>query len=434
MELVVLGLLILTNGFFSMSEMAIVTARKTRLKQMARESRGAAVALELGEHPERFLSAVQIGITLVGVVTGVVSGASLGQWIASGLDNIEWLARYAKGLGLALGVLVITLLSIVFGELIPKRVAMVAPERIAAAVARPLFWIGRIATPAVMLLSWMTNGVLRLFGLNRATDSKVSEEEIQLLVAESHEQGVIDQVERSMVTRVLKFGDRTALSLMTPRNRIHWLDLTAPLEENLAVMRSTPYSRYPVMRSTDREVVGVLETKTLLDYLGKGQRVDLFRKLAKPLFVPDTMRAMDLLDQFRDAEVHLAFVVDEYGDLSGIVSLNDILSAVVGQNAQVSSEADAPIVQRSDGSYLIDGALPVEDLGDLLLVGEFPEPDDRDYNTLAGLVMNQLGRVPKVGEIVQWREWRIEVVDLDGARIDKLLVSRTSSPAAASNE
>jgi putative hemolysin len=366
------------------------------------------------------------------VVTGVVSGASLGRWIAGGLDNIALLAPYAKGLGLALGVLVITLLSIVFGELIPKRMAMVAPERIASAVSRPLFWIGRIATPAVLLLSWMTNGVLRLFGLHRRPgETKVSEEEIQLLVAESHEQGVIDQVERSMVTRVLKFGDRTALSLMTPRNRIHWLDLTAPLEENLAVMRSTPYSRYPVMRGSDREVVGVLETKTLLDFLGKGQRVDLFRKLAKPLFVPDTMRAMDLLDQFRDAEVHLAFVVDEYGDLSGIVSLNDILSAVVGQNAQFSSEADAPIVQRSDGSYLIDGSLPVEDLGDLLLVGEFPEPDDRDYNTLAGLVMNQLGRVPKVGEIVQWRDWRIEVIDLDGARIDKLLVSRTPPATAA---
>lgn len=424
MELVVLGLLILTNGFFSMSEMAVVTARKTRLKQMAKESRGAAVALELGEHPERFLSAVQIGITLVGVVTGVVSGASLGQWIASGLLEIGPLAPYAKGLGLALGVLFITLLSIVFGELIPKRVAMVAPEQIAAAVSRPLFWIGRFATPAVMLLSWMTNGVLRLFGLNRSSESKVSEEEIQLLVAESHEQGVIDQVERSMVTRVLKFGDRTALSLMTPRNRIHWLDLAAPLEDNLAVMRSTPYSRYPVMRASDREVAGVLETKTLLDFLGKGQRVDLFRKLAKPLFVPDTMRAMDLLDQFRDAEVHLAFVVDEYGDLSGIVSLNDILSAVVGQNAQVSSEGDAPITQRADGSYLIDGAVPVEDLGDLLLLGEFPEPDDRDYHTLAGLVMNQLGRVPKVGEIVRWRDYQIEVIDLDGARIDKLLVSR----------
>lgn len=427
MELVVLGLLILTNGFFAMSEMAVVTARKTRLKQMAKDSRGAVVALELGEHPERFLSAVQIGITLVGVVTGVVSGASLGRWIASGLLEVELLAPYANGLGLALGVMFITLLSIVFGELIPKRLAMVAPEKIAAAVSRPLFWIGRIATPAVVLLSWMTNLCMRLFGLNRASDSKVSEEEIQLLVAESHEQGVIDEVERSMVTRVLKFGDRTALSLMTPRNRIHWLDIAAPLEENLAVMRSTPYSRYPVMRGSDQEVVGVLETKSLLDFIGKGQRVDLFRKLAKPLFVPDTMRALDLLDQFRDAEVYVAFVVDEYGDLSGIVSLNDILSAVVGQNAQVSNEADSPIVQRADGSYLIDGSLPIEDLGDLLLLGQFPEPDHRDYHTLAGLVMNQLGRVPKVGEVVDWFDYRIEVVDLDGARIDKLLVSRVPS-------
>lgn len=423
LEFFILGLLILTNGFFALSEMAVVTARKTRLRQMAKTSRGAALALELGEHPERFLSAVQIGITLVGVVTGLVSGASLGKLFTEMLVGIESLAQYAHAIGLSLGVIVITLISIIFGELIPKRAALVAPERIAATVARPLLWISRGAAPAVAFLSWSTNLMLRLLRLNRTAATKVSEEEIQMLVAEGHEQGVIDAVERSLVTRVLKFGDRTADSLMTPRNRIDWLDLDASLDENLSVMRSTHYSRYPVMRGSDAEVVGVLEAKSLLDYVGAVAPPQLFDHLAKPLFVPESMRAMDLLEQFRDAEVYLAFVVDEYGDLRGIVTMNDILSAVVGQSAQINSTDDAPIVRREDGSYLIDGALPIEDLVDLLEGVDFPSPEQRDFNTLAGLVMHQLGRVPRVGEALIWQELRIEVVDLDGARIDKLLLS-----------
>lgn len=423
LEFVILGLLILTNGFFALSEMAVMTSRKTRLRQMAKTSRGAAVALELSERPERFLSAVQIGITLVGVVTGLISGASLGLMFSELLRKVEFLAQYAVPLGLALGVIVITLIAIVFGELIPKRAALVAPERIAAAVSRPLYWIARIASPVVGLLSWATSFSLRVLGLDKADEAKVSEEEIQMLVAESHEQGVIDDVERTMVTRVLKFGDRTADSLMTPRNRIIWLNVHASVEENLTIMRSSHYSRYPVMRGTDADVAGLLEAKSLLDYVGSAADFGLFENLVKPLYVPESMRAMNLLEQFRDAEVYLAFVVNEYGDLSGIVTMNDILSAVVGQRAQAGTSEKPAVVRRDDGSFLIDGKLSVEDLGELLLGLEFPPPDQRNYNTLAGLVMHSLGRLPREGEALHALGLRIEVIDLDGARIDKLLVS-----------
>lgn len=425
-EFLILGLLILTNGFFAMSEMSVMTSRKTRLRQMAKDSHGAALALRLSEHPERFLSAVQIGITAVGVVTGLISGAALGGMLGEQLARIELLGEFAMPVGLALGVMLITLVSIVFGELVPKRIALVAPERIAAAVARPLYWVSRLAAPAVSFLSLATNTMLRLLRVSRAETTKVCEEEIQMLVAESHEQGVIDTVERNLVTRVLKFGDRTANSLMTPRNRIDWLDLNAPLEQNLKVMRTTHYSRYPVMRGSPAQVVGVLEAKVLLDYLGASERFDLFKDMAKPLFVPDSMRAMDLLAQFRDAQLYLAFVVDEYGDLAGLVTMNDILSAVVGQNVQFSAD-DPAVVRRADGSLLVDASLPVEDLGEILGAHDFPPPEQRRYNTLAGLVMNQMGRLPRTGDVLVWRELRIEVLDLDGPRLDKLLISRETT-------
>jgi len=424
-ELVILAVLIMINGFFALAEMAIVTSRKMRLKQMAKESPGAALALQLAEHPERVLSVVQIGITLVGVLTGMFSGAALGVLFATYFREIELLAHIAKPLGVAAGVLLITFVSIIFGELVPKRLALVAPERIAAAVSRPMWLIAKLASPAVTLLSWITHTVLRLLGVTGNNHNKVSEEELHMLVAESHEQGVIDEVERSMVSRVLRFGDRSAESLMTPRNRIVWLDASATQEQCVSIMREHSYSRYPVMRGSDSDVAGVLELKSLLRYVGRRlPNVNLFRKLAKPMFVLESMKAMDLLEKFRDAEVYLAFVVDEYGDLRGLVTLNDVLAAAVGQSGQVVDGEDPPVFRRPDGSYLIDGALSIEDLAESLDLTDLPIADERDYNSLAGLVMAQLGRVPQVGESVEWRGLRIEVIDMDGARIDKLLVSR----------
>lgn len=429
-ELLLLLVLVLINGFFALSEMALVRARKTKLKQMAERQRSARAALDLSEHPENFLSAVQIGITLVGVLTGVVSGQTIGSWIAEQLRPIDWIAEFADPVGLGIAVVMITFLSIVLGELIPKRLALVAPERIAAVVGLPMLLFSRLTHPFVVVLAWITRATLRVLGIRQSQDQAVTQEEIRLLVAESHEQGVLEDIERSMINRALRFGDRTAESLMVPRNRIAWLDITAPLAENLAVMRGSPYSRFPVMRGSEQEVIGVLEIKTLVDKIGSSGEFDLFKKLSKPLFVPESTNALTLLGEFREADAPLALVVDEYGDIQGMVTQNDVVAAIMGETVHVgeADDMDAKIVRRADGSYLLDGQLKVEDLKELFGLEELPQEDEQEYQTLAGMLITQLGHIPKVAEVYEWRDLRFEVMDLDGARVDKVLATRKLAP------
>lgn len=420
-------LLALLNAFFALSEIAMVAARKSRLKQMAQHSRRAKIALALAESPERFLSTVQVGITLITLITGAATGASIGHRLADWLamHGGAWLLPYATAAGLLIGFTLITFINIVVGELVPKRAALVAPERIAVAVGVPMLVLSRLSAPFVWVLNRASGLLLRLLRLGRSGRGEVTEEEIRLLIAEGAEQGVIDMDERNMVSRVLRLGDRTVDSVMTPRPRVAWLDAAAPLAENLEVLRDTPYSRYPVYRGNESDILGVLEVKSLLEAIARGEReLDLFRTLAKPLYVPATARALDLLEEFRDAETPLALVVDEYGEIEGLVTLNDLLAAVVGKSAPAEGEApeDAPIVRRDDGSYLIDGALPTDDLRELLLLEQLPNEEDHDFRTVAGMVMAQFGRIPQVGEAFAWRGVRFEVVDLDGARIDKVLV------------
>jgi putative hemolysin len=429
---VLVVLLSFLNGFFALSEMALMTSRKFRLKQMARTSKRAQVALALAQTPERFLSTVQVFITLIGIGTGTALGVSIGEDIAHLLDRLDvpLLAQYAVPIGVVLSVAGITFMNMLFGELLPKRLALVNPERFAVATAIPMRIMTAIATPFAFVLIWITRMILRLLGVDRASSERVSEEEIRLLVSESAEQGVIDSDERNMVNRVLRLGDRSVDSLMTPRPRIVWLDVSLPLADNLAVMRGTPYSRYPVYRGSDKDVVGIFQLKQLADRLGTPQ-VDLFRNLDKPLFVPATARGMDLIEEFRDAETTLALVVDEYGDITGLVTLNDLLSAVLGKAATPLVETSAsPIVQRDDGSWLVDGALAIDDLRELLGGGQLPREDEEDYHTAAGMLINQFGRIPQVGEYFDWRGYRFEVVDLDGARVDKILIAAHSEPAA----
>jgi putative hemolysin len=418
------------SGFFALSEMALMTSRKFRLKQMARTSRRAQVALSLAQNPESFLSTVQVFITLISIGTGASIGASLGDRIAAVLADTSqpWLAQYALPIGVVASIGSITFANMLLGELLPKRLALVSPERFAVATAIPMRVLTWIALPFAILLIWITRGLLRLFRVDRASSERISEEEIRLLVSEGAEQGVIDPDERNMVNRVLRLGDRSVDSLMTPRPRIVWLDIAAPLSENLAVMRETPYSRYPVFRGSDADVVGILELKQLADRLGDPQ-VDLFRKLSKPLFVPAAARALDLLEEFRDAETTLALAVDEYGDIEGVVTVNDLLAAVVGasQIGHGGGNEGSPIMQRADGSWLIDGSLSTEDLRELLQVGELPGEDEHEYRTAAGMVMTALAHVPQTGEVFAWHGIRFEVVDLDGARIDKLLVTPAPS-------
>jgi len=419
-------LLALCNGFFALSEMALVASRKSRLKQMARSSRRAQVALRHAEAPEHFLSTVQVGITLVMLITGSVAGDAIGAHISDMLHDgsIAWLAPYTRIIGVVLGFMVISFIQIVVGELVPKRLALSAPEKVSSIVGMPMLILSRATAPFVWLLNRSSTVLLRLMRVKKQGDNAATEEEIRLLVAESTEQGVLDVDEQAMVNRVLRLGDRTVDSVMTPRMRIAWLDINASMEENLEVLRETSYSRYPVYRSDESDIVGVMEVKSLLGGLAKG-KLDLFRTLAKPLYVPGTARALDLLEEFRDAETPMALVVDEYGDIDGIVTLNDLLAAVVGasQLGHGSSEEDSPIVQRADGTWLIDGALSTDDLRELLHLDHLPGEDEHDFRTAAGMVMAALGHIPQTGEVFAWRGIRFEVVDLDGARIDKLLVT-----------
>ena len=428
LELFIVLVLIGCNAFFALSEMSVVTSRKGRLRQMAAGHRGARKALELAEHPERFLSTVQVGITLIGILTGMFGGDAIGAAIGTWLtQNVPALGGYAGTVGLVVAVGLITFLTIVLGELLPKRLALLAPERLASFVALPMHGLSRLATPAVWLLTVSVRGMLRLLRLHGTEAAQVTEEEIRLLVSESHEQGVIDADERNMMNRVLRLGDRTAASLMTPRTRIAWLDVAEGFDENLALMRATPFSRYPVYRSNDADVVGILEVKSLIDRLEEPE-FDLFKYLREPLFVSESTPALKLLEILREEQYSLALVVDEYGDVAGLVTVNDVLEAVIGRT-QTGEGPDAvsQITTREDGSLLVDGGASVETVRELVGLGALPGEEEHDYHTAAGMVIARFGRIPNVGEYFEWSGWRIEVVDLDGPRIDKLLLQRVDA-------
>jgi putative hemolysin len=425
LQLLIVLLLILCNGFFAMSEMAVLTSRKSRLRHLAEGSRRARKALHLAEHPEGFLSAVQLWISLLGLMIGFFGGESLGSQLAEPLHRVPWMAAYANEAGFVAGFVVMLFLFGLVGELVPKRIGTLRPEQIAMAVAYPMDFFAKIAKPLVLLLSACTRMTMRLLALHKDGDSTITEEEIRMLVAESHEQGVIDADERNMMQRVMRLGDRTADSLMTPRPRIAWLDAAAGFDDNLAAMRETPYSRYPVYRGSDAEVLGVLEVKSLLEHLDE-RAPDLFRELRPAVFVSESTHALKLLEIFREEQQSLALVVDEYGDVTGMVTLNDLMGAVLGRvQSGESADAEALVIERDDGSWLVDGSLPLDDLRELLGGGVLPGEDEYDYHTAAGMTIAQFGRIPNTGEHFEWHGWRIEVVDLDGPRIDKLLVQRT---------
>ncbi|HJR75169.1 MAG TPA: hemolysin family protein [Luteimonas sp.] len=431
--ILIVAFLIALNAFFALSEMALMTSRKLRLKQMAEDpqhpSRGAQKALALAEHPDNLLSTIQIGISLITILTGVLGGDALGEIIAEWLGgSLPFAGKYAQPIGITTSVVLITTCSVIFGELIPKRLALTNSEGIASVVAIPLDMLATAAKPVVFALGSINRAVLRLLGIKDDARNAITEEEIRLLVSESHEQGVIDAHERNMMNRVLRLGDRTAESLMTPRMRIAWLDAAAPFAENLEAMRETPFSRYPVYRGNDQDVLGVLEVKSLLDRLDE-TAPELFRELRPSLFVSESTHAMKLLEIFREEQQSLALVVDEYGDIQGLVTVTDVMGAVLGrlESAETDDE-EALVVRREDGSYLVDGALSIEELRELMGVSEFPDEEEHDYHTAAGMTIARFGRIPHAGEHFDWDGWRIEVVDLDGPRVDKLLLTRRAEP------
>ena len=423
MEILLLTALIVLNGAFAMSEIALVTARRARLARLAEDGdASAAVAIKLHDDPTRFLSTVQVGITSIGILNGIIGEAVLAGPLALWLQSHGMDLKISEIASTALVVIVITYVSIVIGELVPKRIAQFNPEGIARRVARPMNWLAILARPFVRLLSVSTDAILRLMGKQASTQAGVIEEEIHALLEEGSESGVIEQQEREMVRNVFRLDERHIHSLMVPRADIVYLDTTLPLEDNLRRVAESEHSRFPVCKGGLDEVLGIVSAKQLLNRTLQGGQADLAAQLIPAVYVPESLTGMDLLEQFRASDAHMVLVIDEYGEINGLVTLQDVLEAVTGEFRPRNLD-EAWAVRREDGSWLLDGLIPIPELKDRLELKSVPEEDRGRYHTLSGLVMWLSGRLPQTGDVMVWENWRLEVVDLDGKRIDKVLAT-----------
>ncbi|MCM5679437.1 hemolysin family protein [Schlegelella sp. S2-27] len=429
MDAALLIFLILLNGLFAMSEMALTAARKIRLQVMVESGEsGAQAAMDLHENPTKFLSVVQIGITSIGVLNGIVGEGAFAEPLAVWLSQASRLSEAASGIAAtALVVVSITFLTIIFGELVPKRLGQMYPETVARIVAQPMNWLSYAVKPFVVVLTAATHAVLRLLGIKDMPVRMVTEEEIAASLEEGLDAGVIEAHEHQMVRNVFRLDERQITSMMIPRGDIAWLDASEPAPAALAVIAETEHSRYPVCRGGLDDVIGVITARQLLQQLSQGRSLQLTEGLQSPVFVPETLTGMELLESFRASDMQMVFVVDEYGEIQGMITLQDVLEAITGEFTTAAPE-DAWMVRREDGSWLIDGLIPVHELKDRLLLKTLPEEDRGRYNTLAGMVMLLLGHLPKTADAVEWEGWRFEVVDLDGKRVDKLLATPAPPP------
>jgi putative hemolysin len=431
MDVAILLALILLNGAFAMSEIALVAARKGRLQPLAEEGdAGALAALRLHEEPTQFLSTIQIGITSIGILNGIVGEAALAPLLAAWLHARGLEGRFVEYAATAAVVVLITYFSIVLGELVPKRLGQLDPEAVARRLARPMELLARITRPFVALLAGSTRLVLRALGIKDAQARPVTEEEIHALLVEGSESGAIEEEEHDMVRNVFRLDDRQIGSLMVPRRDVVSLDVTLPWEENVKRIEESRHTRYPVVRGGLREVVGVISARGLLRRALRGQPPQWETDAQPPVFVPESLTGMELLQNFRASGVQLAFVVDEYGEVLGVVTLRDVLEAITGEFHSGRAE-DQWAVMRDDGSWLLDGLMPIPELKDRLGLGALPE--EERYHTLSGLLMMLRGRLPQTGDKTDWDGWRFEIVDMDGKRIDKVLASalRSDTPPAA---
>ncbi len=425
MDLALLIFLTLLNGLFAMSEMGLAASRKARLQVMAETGDvGAMVAMSLHDNPTQFLSTVQIGITSIGVLNGIVGEAAFSPPLADWLQTKFPLTdRVASITATALVVIIITIVSIIFGELVPKRVGQMYPESVARLISRPMLWLSRATRPLVRFLSFTTDAVLKLLGIRDNGSRSVTEEEIAAQLEEGLDAGVIEAHEHQMVRNVFRLDDRQFGSMMIPRSDIAWLNLEVSVSDNLATIAQHGYSRYPVCRGGLDDVVGVASAQSLLHQLSQSGEIELDKGLLPAVFVPETLSGMELLEHFRGSDTQMVFVVDEYGEIQGVITLRDVLEAITGEFKPPEPE-DAWAIQRDDGSWLIDGLIPVPELKDRLEIKSMPDEDRGRYNTLAGMVMLLLGRLPQTTDAVEWEDWRYEVVDMDGKRIDKVLATR----------
>ncbi|NML60215.1 HlyC/CorC family transporter [Massilia sp. RP-1-19] len=423
MEITLLFGLIILNGMFAMSEIALVTARKGRLVRLANAGDGAAqVAIELGEEPTKFLSTVQIGITSIGVLNGMVGEATLAAPLAMWLQSLGTPLGASEFTASALVVVAITYFTIVLGELVPKRLAQINPEPLARAVARPMRFLAIVAKPFVMLLSSSTRLILRLFGVKDSGQQPITEDDLHMILEEGSEAGIIEHQEHRMVRNLFRLDDRQISSFMVPRGEVVCLNVEDDFEVNLKRLEASPHSRFPVIRGGWGDILGVATARQMLAQLLRGERPELAGNLEEPVYLPESLTGMELLENFKSSGTQLAFIVDEYGQVQGIVTLQDVLESITGEFKTHHAE-DAWAVRREDGSWLLDGLIPIPELKDCLALSDLPEESRGRYNTLSGMLLLLLGDIPKTGEICTWGSWKFEIVDLDGLRIDKVLAS-----------
>lgn len=422
-DLLIVLLLIFLNGLFVMSEMAIVSVRKVRLQQQANQgSTNARVALDLANAPNQFLPTVQIGITLLAILSGAFGETTVSKRLEPVLQLIPSLAPYAQAIASVIAVLIITYLTLIIGELVPKRLALNNPEPIAASVAIPMRMLSKIGAPAVYLLSYSTDLILRILGIVPSTEPQVTEEEIKVLIEQGTEAGTFEEAEQEMVERVFRLGDRRVSALMTPRPDLVWLDLDDSVEENRQKMLGSGHSRFPVCQGGLDNVLGLVHVTDMLSRNLTGQQFDLSASLRRPLFVPESTRGLKVLELFKQSSNQIALVVDEYGVIQGLVTVNDILVELVGDLPSVEDEDEPQAVQREDGSWLLDGMLPVEDFFEIFGIEDSASEHKGSYHTMGGFVITNLGKIPTAAEHFEWNSLRVEVVDMDGNRVDKVLV------------
>lgn len=427
-EILLILLLLLANGVFAMSEIAVVTARTSRLEKLAGQgNRRARSALGLAREPTQFLATVQVGITLVGILAGAFGGAGLANRLDDRLERIEWLAPFSEAIAFTLVVGTITYLSVILGELVPKRIALTNPERIASAVAGPMRLLARIGRPVVALLTRSTNVLFRLLPVGDGSGQVVTEDDIRALLAQGTAAGVVHEREQHIAERVLRLGDRQVSAIMTPRPDVDWIDIDAPYDALREQMAAGMRSRFIVCQGTIDRVLGIARTTELLAACLSGKAADLRAHLRQPLFVPSTVSVLELLEAFQTADVHIAIVLDEFGAVKGIVTLNDIFEDLVASPPGAAGSQDADIVRRDDGSWLVDGTVPLEDLETAVGLDGLPADPRGGYRTIGGLVMTELGHVPRVGEHFELSGHRFEVMDMDGRRIDRVLITRLAN-------
>jgi putative hemolysin len=424
-EIIIILLLIMANGLLAMSEIAIVSSRTIRLKQQAAGgSKGAQVALELADDPGRFLSTIQIGITLVGVFTGAFGGATLARPLSDFLSQFQFIDRSSGPIAIAIVVVIITYLSLVIGELVPKRIALNNPERAASMIAQPMALISRMVSPLVKLLSFSTSVVLKLLGVRDQEESEVTEQDVEMMISQGTEMGVFEPIEEEMVRQVFRMSDQRAEGLLTPRPEVVSINLEEPLEVNRQKIIDHGHSYLPVIEGNLDHVQGYVRAVDLLAQCLLGQDLDYQAVLRPAQFVPERAPVFGVLERFKRSGAQVAFVVDEFGGIQGLLTHTDILEAIIGDIHEPEDEIDPDIIQRADGSWLIDGMVPIQEFRQLFELENLPGEEEGHFNTLGGFIITYMGRIPTSGDQIELAGLKLEVVDMDGHRVDKLIITR----------